>query len=134
MDGPVENLSAAELELQMESRYRIADLSVPRRKGVRPSGRPYLTGRLHVCGSNLRGFMQSSTEGLANGARLVLEVYRRTSSYPEGERFGLISQLRRLGLRADEHREGSKRQTSHVYARFLNIAEGRWRRSSTCSC
>jgi four helix bundle protein len=55
---------------------------------------------------------------------LVLSVYRMTSGFPQNERYGLISQVRRSALSVPTNiAEGSKRLTSHEYARFLNIAE-----------
>lgn len=56
---------------------------------------------------------------------LVLEVYRLTSTFPETERFGLTSQLRRSAASVPANiAEGSKRQHPHDFARFLNLAEG----------
>jgi four helix bundle protein len=55
---------------------------------------------------------------------LVLSVYRMTNGFPQNERYGLISQVRRSTLSVPTNiAEGSKRITSHEYARFLNIAE-----------
>jgi len=55
----------------------------------------------------------------------VLEVYRLTAKFSSDERFGLISQLRRAAASVPTNiAEGSKRQSSSEYARFLNIAEG----------
>src|SRR5216684_6315332 len=58
------------------------------------------------------------------GHSLVLSVYRMTTGFPQNERYGLTSQLRRAALSVPTNiAEGSKRLTSTEYARFLNIAE-----------
>jgi four helix bundle protein len=59
------------------------------------------------------------------GQALALEIYRRTESFPEKERFGLTAQLRRAAVSVPTNiAEGSRRQGAQDYARFLNIAEG----------
>ncbi|HEV2233457.1 MAG TPA: four helix bundle protein [Terriglobia bacterium] len=56
---------------------------------------------------------------------LVLEIYRLTKSFPDAERFGIISQLRRAAASVPTNiAEGTKRQGRQDYARFINIAEG----------
>jgi four helix bundle protein len=56
---------------------------------------------------------------------LVLQVYRLTKALPTDERYGLVSQLRRAVLSVPTNiAEGTKREWSQDYARFLNIAEG----------
>lgn len=58
------------------------------------------------------------------GHSLVLAVYRMTTGFPQNERYGLTSQLRRAALSVPTNiAEGSKRLTSQEYSRFLNIAE-----------
>jgi four helix bundle protein len=55
---------------------------------------------------------------------LVLSVYRATTGFPNTERYGLTSQLRRAALSVPTNiAEGSKRTGRTDYARFLNIAE-----------
>jgi four helix bundle protein len=57
--------------------------------------------------------------------QLTLEVYRQTAGFPSGERFGLVSQLRRAAASVPTNiAEGSKRQSNQEFSRFLNIAEG----------
>lgn len=56
---------------------------------------------------------------------LVLEIYRLTKSFPNDERLGIVSQLRRAAASVPTNiAEGAKRQGRQDYARFLNIAEG----------
>lgn len=55
---------------------------------------------------------------------LVLQVYRITREFPEDERFGLVSQMRRAAASAPANiAEGSKRKGPQDFARFLNQAE-----------
>jgi four helix bundle protein len=56
---------------------------------------------------------------------LVLRVYQLTKALPADEKYGLISQLRRAAVSVPTNiAEGSKREGSQEFARFLNIAEG----------
>ncbi len=56
---------------------------------------------------------------------LALDVYRITATFPEAERFGIISQIRRAAVStASNIAEGAKRQSRREYVRFLNVAEG----------
>lgn len=55
---------------------------------------------------------------------LALAIYDLTRHYPEEERYGLTSQLRRAAVSVPANiAEGSKRRGALDYARFLNQAE-----------
>jgi four helix bundle protein len=57
--------------------------------------------------------------------RLVLAVYDATQSWPDHERYGLISQVRRAAVSAAANIvEGSTRQGSREFRRFLDLARG----------
>ena len=55
----------------------------------------------------------------------VLEVYQVTKSFPEDERYGLISQFRRAAVSiAANICEGYRKMSEADKLRFLNIAQG----------
>ena len=59
---------------------------------------------------------------------LALKVYRGTQSFPDAERFGLTSQVRRAAVSIVSNiAESSARPCNREQIRFLNIALG-----STC--
>lgn len=56
---------------------------------------------------------------------LVLAIYRITVQFPEAERFGLISQMRRSASSIPTNiAEGCGRDTNADFARFLHISMG----------
>jgi len=57
--------------------------------------------------------------------RLVLQVYAITKKYPDDERFGLVSQMRRAAISIPANiAEGFKRRGIQEKIRFYNISEG----------
>ncbi len=53
------------------------------------------------------------------------DIYEITSSFPEIEKFGLISQLRRANVSIPSNiAEGVSRRSNKDFARFLEIAIG----------
>ena len=60
-----------------------------------------------------------------NSKALVKEIYVLTSSFPDSEKFGLISQLRRAAVSIPANiAEGAGRQTDKDFRNFLFIALG----------
>lgn len=56
---------------------------------------------------------------------LVLNIYKLTENFPQEERFGLISQMRRSAFSIPMNLiEGSNRLTTKEYRRFVGIAKG----------
>ena len=56
---------------------------------------------------------------------LVLNVYKLTENFPQEERFGLISQMRRSSYSIPMNIiEGSNRLDTRDYRRFVGIAKG----------
>ncbi len=54
---------------------------------------------------------------------LATDVYTLTSNYPEGEKFNLVSQMRRAAISISSNiAEGAGRNTNKDFARFLSIA------------
>ena len=54
---------------------------------------------------------------------LVIQIYRRTSEFPDEERFGLASQMRRAVVSAAANIvEGAARHSYRDYVHFLDIA------------
>jgi four helix bundle protein len=56
---------------------------------------------------------------------LVLQIYKASSRFPDHERYGLISQLRRAAVSIPANiAEGTIRASDQDFARFLQIAIG----------
>src|SRR5574341_1279834 len=55
---------------------------------------------------------------------LVLEIYKRTDQFPEKERYGIVSQIRRASSSVPTNlAEVGKRGSKKDYAHFVNMAE-----------
>ena len=55
----------------------------------------------------------------------VTRIYEVTSLFPEGEKFGLVSQMRRAAVSiASNIAEGAALSSIRQFARFLDIAQG----------
>lgn len=55
----------------------------------------------------------------------VSEIYKLTSKFPDGEKFGLISQLRRAAISIPSNiAEGAARESKKEFLNFLSIAQG----------
>jgi len=56
---------------------------------------------------------------------LVQRIYEVTASFPDSERFGLVSQMRRAAVSVSSNiAEGAARQSDADFLRFLHIALG----------
>ena len=59
------------------------------------------------------------------GIEIVTNVYQLTSGFPEDEKFGLVSQIRRSAVSIPSNiAEGYGRNSDSELSRFLNISRG----------
>ncbi len=60
-----------------------------------------------------------------NSMELVKGIYKTTNSWPEKERFGLVSQITRAAVSIPSNiAEGSSRKSDKEFSRFLEFALG----------
>jgi four helix bundle protein len=59
------------------------------------------------------------------GINFVTKIYKLTSKYPEEEKFGLVSQLKRASVSIPSNiAEGAARESKKEFCNFLSIAQG----------
>ena len=59
------------------------------------------------------------------GIQLAKEVYRITQTFPNAEKFGLVSQMRRAAVSIPSNiAEGQARHTTKEFVQFVSHAEG----------
>lgn len=59
------------------------------------------------------------------GVDLVVSIYEMTSDFPDGEKFGLVSQMRRSSVSIPSNiAEGHARRSDGDFHRFLRISYG----------
>ncbi|MFH1781169.1 MAG: four helix bundle protein [Patescibacteria group bacterium] len=57
--------------------------------------------------------------------KLVTKIYKITNKFPDNEKFGLVSQMRRCAVSIPSNiAEGQQRNTSKEFANFLYISRG----------
>ncbi|MCO6161258.1 four helix bundle protein [Flavobacterium sp. NRK F7] len=57
--------------------------------------------------------------------KFCVSIYEQTSNFPESEKFGLVSQLRRASVSVPSNiSEGCSRNSNKDFSRFLEIAIG----------
>ena len=60
-----------------------------------------------------------------SGVELALQIYKINSEFPNDERFGLVSQMRRCGISIPSNiAEGHARLSTREFIRFVSIALG----------
>ena len=60
------------------------------------------------------------------GMGIVMDVYKLTEAFPEREKYGLTSQMRRCAVSIPSNiAEGAARNTKKEFVNFLHIAQGR---------
>lgn len=71
----------------------------------------------------LEGFKKLAVWQIAY--KFVLNIYRFSQKFPDTERYGLISQIRRAAVSVPANiAEGSERQHKKEFLQFLSIARG----------
>lgn len=59
------------------------------------------------------------------GMELAKQVYRLTPDFPDGEKYGLVSQMRRAAVSVPSNiAEGQARHTTKEFIQFISHAEG----------